>query len=245
MSTQELIRFKTRPLQCSYLPAERSVVETRLIVGMEPDDYQNLLSRGWRRFGHSFFRHACPKCTRCQSLRVPVETFQPNRSQRRALQANAGIEVVIQPPSVTAEHLRLFEAFHEDMADRRGWSDKNVGAGTYHSSFVAGANEFGRELLYYDEGRLIGVALADILPDALSCVYFYHDPLLRKRALGVFSVLRQIQLARELGLSRVYLGYWVAECQSLAYKSQYRPHELLDWNTRDAEQPVWLPHGLK
>jgi arginine-tRNA-protein transferase len=153
--------------------------------------------------------------------------------------------VVIQPPTVTLEHLRLFGDYHEDMADRRGWSDKNVDAGAYHSSFVAGASEFGRELLYYDEGRLIGVALADILPDALSCVYFYHDPLLRKRALGVFSVLRQIQLAGELGLSHVYLGYWVAECQSLAYKSQYRPYELLDWNTRDAEQAVWLPHGLK
>jgi arginine-tRNA-protein transferase len=99
--------------------------------------------------------------------------------------------------------------------------------------------DFAREFLYFDQGRLVGVGLADMTPEALSSVYFFHDPAWRSQAPGVFSVLQQIAYAQQHGLRYLYLGYWVAESQSMAYKSQYRPHEILLRYPHDNEEPEW------
>ncbi len=69
--------------------------------------------------------------------------------------------------------------------------------------------------------------VCDKLDDGLSAVYTYFDPDYPKRSLGVFGILSQIQLAQELNLKYLYLGYWIKESQKMAYKSEYRPLELL------------------
>jgi len=43
----------------------------------------------------------------------------------------------------------------------------------------------------------------------------------------VFSVLREIEWARERGIPHYYLGYWIEGCETMDYKAQYNPHELL------------------
>jgi arginine-tRNA-protein transferase len=79
----------------------------------------------------------------------------------------------------------------------------------------------------------------DLLADSLS-LYFFHEPATRSSGLGVFSLLQELRFARERGLRHHYLGYWVAECQSMAYKAQYGPHEILQRFPADHEAPVWL-----
>lgn len=236
----EVDRFETGPYRCSYLPQETAELEYRIVSEISPDAYESLLSRGWRRFGHNFFRPACQGCQQCRSLRIIVDEFAPSRSQRRALKANQGIEVVIQPPSITREHLRVYNAYHADMHVRRGWPARGITKREYEETFVAGGGEFAREFLYLDQGRLVGVGLADVLPTSLSSVYFFHDPEWRSQSPGTFSVLQQMAHCRQLGLRHQYLGYWVAACQSMKYKASYRPHELLQRYPDDDEAPVWV-----
>jgi len=236
----DAVRFKTQPYTCSYLPFETASLEYRIAADVTEAEYGELLRRGWRRFGCDFFRPACPRCVKCRSLRIDVEKFKPSESQRRNLRGNAGLRIVAQSPTVTADHLRLYNDFHEDMRLRRGWPRQVQSEAGYWETFVAGGDGFAREFLYFDGDRLVGVALADVLADALSSVYFFHDPRLRSRGLGVFSVLREVEFARGLGLRWQYLGYWIAECQSMAYKSQYRPHEILERYPGDDEEPAWV-----
>ena len=79
---------------------------------------------------------------------------------------------------------------------------------------------------FYLEETLVGVAVADKLDDGLSAIYTFYDPDLQDRGLGTYAVLWQIEATRQMGLDYLYLGYWIKECQKMAYKIQYRPLEL-------------------
>jgi len=236
----ELARFRTQPYTCPYLPYETASLDYRIAEDMSAEAYHELLRRGWRRFGFDFFRPACPRCLKCRSLRIDVQEFKPSSSQRRNLRRNAEIRVVVQAPTMTADHLRLYDDYHEDMHRRRGWPRQARAEACYQEMFLIGDGGFAREFLYFDRDRLIGVALADVVSEALSSIYFFHDPEWRSRALGVFSILQQLQFARDHGLRRQYLGYWISECQSMSYKSQYRPHEILQRYPADDEEPTWI-----
>ena len=236
----ELARFKTPQYECFYLPSETATLDYRIIGALTSHAYERLLARGWRRFGVEFFRPACVNCVKCRSLRVLVNEVEPSKSQRRTRRMNAHLDLVVQRPTVTTQHLRLYNAYHADMHVRRGWPEQEMTADRYAETYLAAPGGFTREFLYFDGGTLVAVGLVDVMDDAMSSLYFFHDPARRASALGVFSLLEELRVARERGLRHHYLGYWVAECQSMAYKAQYRPHEILQRRPEDHEEPVWL-----
>ncbi len=94
-------------------------------------------------------------------------------------------------------------------------------------SFLYAAPPLTREWVYRAEGRIIGVGIADVEPQALSAVYFYFDPDEAARSPGVLNVLFLIDECRRRGLAFLYLGYYVAGSPTMAYKAGYRPNEVL------------------
>jgi arginine-tRNA-protein transferase len=196
---------------------------------LSASEYQTRLQAGWRRFGYSLFRPTCPTCKKCQSLRVPVTTFKPDRSQRRCLAANDGeVKLVIGEPQVTEEKLSLYDRFHAFQSEHVGWPGHGPkDASGYAESFVDNPFET-QEWCYYLGKKLVGVGYVDCLPAGLSAIYFFHDPEERKRSLGTYNVLSVIRKAAEWKLPHVYLGYYVNGCRSLEYKARFKPHEVLN-----------------
>ena len=82
------------------------------------------------------------------------------------------------------------------------------------------------------------MGICDLCPSALSSVYFYFDPADRARGLGTFGALVEIETARTRGLGHYYLGYYVAGCAAMNYKSLFRPHEMLDTDGVWRESPL-------
>jgi arginyl-tRNA--protein-N-Asp/Glu arginylyltransferase len=244
LKLHEVYRFKTAPEACPYLPAETCCMEHRLIVNIEAAEYEQMLMRGWRRFGLDFFRPACPSCVKCVNLRVNVAAFAPNKSQRRIQNKNSNVIMVAQRPTITDDHVRLWNDYHSFMRDHRGWRGEHISKAEYAEVFLLGDFEFAREFLYYDSGRLVAIGLVDVLPRSISSIYFFHEPAYRERALGVYSVLSEISFARQYGLEFNYLGYWVSECQSSSYKSQYGPHQLLVGFPEEGVQPGWSAKSM-
>jgi arginyl-tRNA--protein-N-Asp/Glu arginylyltransferase len=225
---ETLARYITPPSRCGYLPGEVWQLEYEHVAALSRAEYMQRLLQGWRRFGTALFRPRCRHCTACRSLRVSVERFRPDRSQRRARRANENaVELRIGPPTVTRAKLTLYDRYHAYQAEARGWPMHPArDAYSYATSFVD--NPFPtEEWCYYVEDRLIAAGYVDDLPDGLSAIYFFYDPDERWRSLGTWNVLCILDRAASRGVPYVYLGYYVADCPSMTYKSRFIPNEIL------------------
>ncbi|MCL2779140.1 MAG: arginyltransferase [Polyangiaceae bacterium] len=225
---------------CSYLPDRRAQLEMRIQVEVTATELEAMLERGWRRFGPVYFRPACQTCESCVSLRIPVDTFLPTKSQRRALKGTLRLRRTVGLPRVDDEHMRLYRRWHAERERSRGWEPSPLDAERYAFDF-AFPHPAVREVSYRDPGdqRLVAVGICDETEAALSAAYFYWDPACAPSSLGVGHVVMLIADAKKAGCKHVYLGYRVLECASLAYKARYEPHELLAGRPQADELPNW------
>ena len=116
------VTFLSTVSPCEYLPDRIWQLRYELVPHLRPADYMQRLQQGWRRFGYAMFRPECPSCRMCQSLRVPVATFRPNPSQRRAWKRNQGeVTVRVGAPSLSRDRLDLWARFHRHGHETKGW----------------------------------------------------------------------------------------------------------------------------
>lgn len=162
---ESLFRYIASPSRCGYLADQMWSLEYDYVVSLSAAEYLQKMIEGWRHFGTMLFRPACGGCRACQSLRVAVDRFTPNRSQQRNRKLNEGaIELRIGPPTVSRAKLTLYDRYHAYQTDSKGWPDHPAkDAASYASSFVD--NPFPiEEWCYYLGGKLIGVGYVDSLP---------------------------------------------------------------------------------
>ncbi len=207
---------------CPYLDNREWVNHSFVVLGIDPRLYEGLQSFGWRRSGSSFYQNHCPNCKECVPLRVDVNKFTPDRSQRRNLKRNHDVTWTLTPPSFEEEDFQLYR----DYVIRRHGSEHDVDTNIY--SYLHVDSPMTTQLIRYRKGgRLMGVGWIDVMPDSLSSVYFSYNLEFAPSGPGVFSILKQIEIAREMGKSWLYLGFHVADSRKMAYKSRFKPHQIL------------------
>lgn len=198
------------------------------------------MERGFRRFGEYFFTPMCQGCSECVSIRQLVHEFTLSKSHKRIIAKNLNTSVLITRPSISQEKLLLHEKYHQIMAQKKGWAFQCMSPESYVESFVEGFCDFGYEILYEIEGKLVGVGYFDMLENAISAAYFFYDHDFSSQSLGTFNILTQLLLAKSKGLSYFYPGYWIEGHHSMGYKERFKPFEILV-NTPDIfELPLWL-----
>ena len=198
---ESLLHYIAPPSPCGYLPDQLWSLEYEAVAGLTAAEYQARLLANWRRFGGMLFRPRCPRCNACRSLRVVVDRFRPNRSQRRCAKLNAQpLELRIGTPTVSADKLRLYDRYHAFQTEDKDWPDhppKDVDG--YCGSFVDNPL-FTEEWCYHLNDKLVGVGYVDAVPKGLSAIYFFYDPEERHRSLGTYNVLRLIEECRARSL---------------------------------------------
>lgn len=222
------LNLTTPPESCSYLPDRVSQTEFDMVEEMSAQDYQERLLQGWRHFGRHVFRPVCQSCKSCQSIRIPVKNFTPNRSQIRNQRKNQdAIRLRITEPFISNQVMRLHDRFHAERSLTRKWDPKDPND---RDNFTIGFidNPFAIEQWnYYLGNTLVGVGYVDPLECGLSAIYFFHDPEAYHLGLGIWNVLSLINKCIERSLPHLYLGYYVKGCQSLEYKAGFHPSEVL------------------
>ena len=212
----------SKPFQCGYFKDRRSLFEEYLLEDISEVEFEYLLAHGMRHFGEYYFRPRCLNCHDCVPIRLRAADYCITRSQKRALQASSQVEIRLGRPQYSEEKFKLyldhktrFVSLQDDVEDEEN----------FRLSFYA-KTPFGMEFEYFLDGKLIGVALADVTRKTFSAIYTFYSTEHSQLSLGTFSIVKQIEFCKRRGIPYFYMGYFIAKNKSLTYKSNFRPNEV-------------------
>jgi arginine-tRNA-protein transferase len=231
-----VIRIDAEPrraeaVPCPYLSGESFVQRYFFAYSLSKSDLGYLLDKGWRHFSSFFFRPDCPSCQACEPVKIDAFQLKPSASQQRVLKKNADVEFCTVPLRYKDEYYRLWE-HHSRVRFGTSQSPQD-----FERSFFTPVGE-GFLTEYRLKGRLAGLGFCDLSDRGISSIYFVFHQDFASRSLGTFSVLRECQLARELNLPWYYLGYWIRQNPTMAYKGHFRPRQIFDWNSETWKKDV-------
>jgi arginine-tRNA-protein transferase len=223
--------YLTAPYPCSYLPdlqARSQVASPSLLI--TPQVYSELVQHGFRRSGTYTYRPHCDTCHACVPLRIAAQTFTRSRSQRRTWAKHENLQATLHELQDKPEYYALYQRYQSARHLNGGMDNDDHES---YRNFLLQSRvdtllvEFREPAIENEPGILRMVSVIDVLGDGLSSVYTFFDPDLPGASFGVYNVLWQIDLCRQLELDFVYLGYWIKDSRKMAYKTQYQPAQGL------------------
>jgi leucyl-tRNA---protein transferase len=201
---------------------------------VSPEELDAYLANGWRHFGTHFFRYNLAfyddDIRRVIPLRIRLSEFKLSQSQQRVLRRNQDLVVSVDPVSITTEVEALFDR-HKSRFERHQPDNiytfiaddpKSEPCNTVQQSIRLG-------------GRLLAAGFFDIGGCSVSGIYTSFEPAEKRRSLGIFTILKEIEYAIANGMEFYYQGYCYSGESFYDYKKRFRGTETFDWHGN------WVP----
>ena len=222
---EESIYLLTKNAPCPYVAGR---IEKRIAtdISFNSSVYDELSINGFRRVENWMYRPACDNCNACKSYRVIIDQFEFTKSLKRINKNLNHIESEIVNNITTEEHYKLFKEYQ--MNRHSGGSMSNMTEDEFISMI-----EMSSVKTYLMEFRdklknLLGVILIDINQKSLSAVYSFFKPSYNKYGLGNFMISKCIMYGKDNNYKYLYLGYYIKEVSSMAYKIRFKPGQILE-----------------
>lgn len=234
---QKLQFYVTTGYTCGYLPnkmAQSLIAAPQHLVDAKV--YSGLIQQGFRRSGKFSYRPHCENCQECVPVRIILDQFSPNRSQKRAFKQHHNLTTTILPIGFHEEHYALYASYQlaRHSEDKIQGEDKIQAETTpqendveQYQSFLCQSNVESVMVEFRENGQLKMVSVIDIVRDGISAVYTFYETTDSTSSYGTYNVLWQTLWAKELGLPYLYLGYWIKDSKKMAYKQNFKPLEKL------------------
>jgi leucyl-tRNA---protein transferase len=168
---------------------------------------------------------ACHACSKCESLRIPVNEFVFSKSQKRILQKNKNLRRLTRNSHLHQDHFPLFKSYVQSRHSDGSMADMTE---VDFIEMMTVSCVKTKLVDYRDENNtLIACCSVDELDDGLSLVYSFFSLEDKSKSLGIFIILDLIEYCKmELKLPYVYLGYAVQGSPKMQYKFNFKPHEV-------------------
>jgi arginine-tRNA-protein transferase len=188
------------------------------------DEFDQCLASGIRRSGVFLYHTACDQCNACEPSRIDVHKFVWRDSFHRVLKrGDQCLKIQAANPSLDDERLMVFNLHRTQRG--LGDADSQYRPEDYENFLVDTCLSQTVELSFWLGEKLVAISIVDCGLISLSAVYTYFDPLHSKLSLGTYSILKQIEFARDTGRQYAYLGMYVSENRHLSYKARFTPQE--------------------
>ncbi|MGJ8680720.1 arginyltransferase [Paraglaciecola sp.] len=212
----------TQAFQCSYLSDQNEQLLV-LMPETEPtaQHYDYLIAAGFRRSGLQIYRPHCQTCNACEAIRLPIHLFKRSKSQKRIWNKNKDITIKVSDKD-KPEYYPLYESY---INQRHADGSMFPASRPQYDGFIISPWDNALFIEFYVLDELIGVAVTDEMPHSLSALYTFFKPEEDKRSLGTYAILQQIELAKSLNKTYLYLGYQIDACAKMNYKQKFLPHE--------------------
>jgi arginine-tRNA-protein transferase len=236
-SSSRLQFYTTASYPCSYLPNKlaRSQVATPSHL-IDTYTYSELVQIGFRRSGAFTYRPYCDNCKACIPVRVVVNDFFPNHTQRRVWKRHQNLIATKHDLYYHPDHYALY--LHYQMQRHCGGNMDHDSREQYQN-FLLQSNINSKLVEFHENGQLRIISIIDELPDGISSVYTFFDPDSQGTSFGTHSILWQIQQCRTRGLPYLYLGYWIKASRKMEYKANFKPIQGLinrKWQLLEANE---------
>ncbi|MGJ8619705.1 MAG: arginyltransferase [Methylophilaceae bacterium] len=227
---QKLQFYVTTPYPCGYIAknlAQSLIASPHHLV--DADVYSELIKQGFRRSGKFSYRPHCEQCNQCVPVRIILDQFSPTRSQKRAYKQHSNLTASVLQLEYCEAHFTLYREYQSSRHPSESEQRKNVinEEKEQYKQFLCQSNVESLMIEFRDQDNQIRiVSVVDIIEDGASAVYTFYDST-QKASYGTYAIMWLCDWIKSLKLPYLYLGYWIAESQKMAYKEKFNAQEKL------------------
>ena len=215
--------YLTEQYACSYIDGQNArsqVASPSHLINF--DTYNELIENGFRRSGVFSYKPHCDKCKSCIPIRIPVNDFSPNKTQRRISRKLSQLLISKKEKlSFNEEHFLLYKNYQTVRHPTSGMCNDNR---NQYIQFLLTSNVETEIIAFSDENNSLKmICIFDVLKNGISSVYTFFSTDDPSSSLGTYGILWQIEECKKRNLEYLYLGYWISDSKKMSYKIKFRP----------------------